>query len=178
MSHSFSLAQIKLLEEYIDENIKKLVDQIQSHIDKNEAFDLHKLVEFCIVDILGDLAYSQSFELQSTQDASRGPRIADHVLITSAMAAWPSMMPTLKKLTPKLPWKWLQEVIKGRDKNIQMANECVTRRLREIGEYRKDDKLPPGQRKDLLTNLIMARDPDTKEHLSDLLLKLESFTFM
>ena len=172
------MAYIKQLEQFLDLNIKFLTDKISSYATDGKAFDLSELIQFYIVDVLGELAFSQSFGLQETGDASRGPRVAEHVFLASTIGAWPAMTATLRRWLPWVPLGSLQRLLGSRQKVIDMARECVGRRLQDLEQARQDDVLAAEQRKDILTNLILARDPDTKERLSRTLLETESFGFM
>lgn len=46
------MAYIKDMENYLDGN------KIQSHINRNETFDLKKILHYYVIDVLSELAFS------------------------------------------------------------------------------------------------------------------------
>lgn len=175
MSHSFSIASVKGMEEYLDENIKILREKIAKLAEEGKAFDLKKLLHYYTIDILGELAFSQSFGVQLSDDESRVPPVIPHTLLGSALGAWPAMTQTLKRWLPRLPHEGLQALFRGRARCAGLAAECVQRRLREVNQDEQKGKV---QRKDILTNLIVARYPETGERIAKVDLEAEAFGMM
>lgn len=178
MSHSFSSSYVKEIEGYLDLNIKISEDKISHLAEKNEAFDLKKLLDFYIVDVLGELAFSQSFGVMPEGDESCMPPVKENSLLGVATGAWTSMAPRLRTLLPKLPIKKMQELVKGRMTCAQLAAQCVQRRLEALKDVEEGSAADTKQRNDLLTNLILARHPDTGERLAMKNLVSEAFGFM
>lgn len=178
MSHSFSSSYVKEMEGYLDLNIKISEDKISHLAEKNEAFDLKKLLDFYIVDVLGELAFSQSFGVMPEGDESCMPLVKENSLLGVATGAWTSMAPRLRTLLPKLPIKKMQELVKGRMTCAQLAAQCVQRRLEALKDVEEGSAADTKQRNDLLTNLILARHPDTGERLAMKNLVSEAFGFM
>ncbi|KZL68515.1 benzoate 4-monooxygenase cytochrome [Colletotrichum incanum] len=175
MSHSFSPTSVKGMEQYLDENIKTLRDKIHKFAKKGEAFDLKKMLHYYTIDVLGELAFSRSFGVQVSDDESRVLPVIPHTLLGSALGAWPAMTKTLKLWLPKLPNQNLQALFAGRAKCAAVAAECVQKRLREVEQDEEKGKV---QRKDILTNLILARHPDTGEKIARTDLEAEAFGMM
>jgi cytochrome P450 len=175
MSHSFSITSIKAAESYLDENVKILRRKIEGYAKANEAFDLKKLFHYYTIDVLGELAFSQSFNVQLTGDESRVPPVKDHTLLGSVTGAWPAMTHTLKAWLPRLPHKYMKSLFKARADCAQLASECVQRRTHDLQDA-KD--MGDAQRKDILTNLILAKHPDTGERISRTDLEAEAFGFL
>jgi hypothetical protein len=176
MSHSFSFSYVKEMEKYLDENIVILRNKISEYCDRGEPFDLKKLLRFYVIDVLGELAFSQSFGIQVADDESLVPPVIEHTLLAAVTGAWPMMTFTLKKWLPRVPHRGLQALFKGRAACASLASHCVRRRMAALKEthYQAVDK----QRKDILTNLILAKDPDTGENLTQTDLETEAFGFM
>lgn len=165
------------MEQYLDENIQILKDKISGYAKRNEVFDLKKVLHYYTIDVLGELAFSQSFGVQVSDDESLVPPVIEHSLLAAATGAWPSMLPTLKRWLPKVPHKGLQKLFKGRADCAALASKCVRKRMTKLNtEGRKDGKSE--QRKDILTNLILAKHPDTGMHLTQTDLETEAFGFM
>lgn len=176
MSHSFSISYVKEMEKYLDENIVILKNKIASYADRGEAFNLKMLVQFYVVDVLGELAFSQSFGIQVADDESLVPPVIEHSLLAAVTGAWPMMTFTLKKWLPKVPHKGLQALFKGRAACASLASRCVKRRIASLEETKSQGS--EEQRKDILTNLILAKDPDTGANLTQTDLETEAFGFM
>ncbi|GLA39194.1 hypothetical protein AnigIFM63309_006526 [Aspergillus niger] len=175
MSHGFSMSYVKEMEQYLDLNIRILRDKIREHSSHNRAFDLKKALHYYVVDVLGELAFSQSFGIQETDDEARVPPVIEHSLLAAVTGAWPAMTATLKKYLPLVPYKPLQQLFAGRKACADLASECVRRRLGDFGGNRMSKS---DDRKDILTNLISAKHPDTGEHLTQTDLETEAFGFI
>ena len=178
MSHSFSMAQVKEFEGFLDINIAILRRRIAEYASSGQAFDLQRLLKHYVVDVLGEIAFGQSFGIQETDDEARIPPVVEHSLLAAVTGAWPSMTRTLKKWLPLVPNDKLRALFAGRKACADTASRCVARRLSALQDYRESGKLPPGERRDLLTNLILARDPETGALLTQTDLETEAFGFM
>lgn len=176
MSHSFSISYVKEMEKYLDENIVILRNKIAGYADRDEAFNLKKLVQFYVVDVLGELAFSKSFGIQVADDESLVPPVIEHSLLAAVTGAWPMMTFTLKKWLPKVPHRGLQALFKGRAACASLASRCVKQRMAALQEAKSQGI--DEQRKDILTNLILAKDPETGEKLTQGDLETEAFGFM
>jgi cytochrome P450 len=178
MSHSFSMANIKEMEQYLDKNIGILKEKISRRAETGEAFDLKKALHYYVVDVLFELAFSQSFGVQKSEDDSQMPPVKAHTLLGSAMGAWPSMTASLRKWLPKLPVRRIQSLFEGRKACVVLASSSVRRRLLDLKSPKNDAAVIKEQRKDLLTSLILAKDPETGRRLTQVDLETEAFGFM
>ncbi|OJJ78810.1 uncharacterized protein ASPGLDRAFT_78014 [Aspergillus glaucus CBS 516.65] len=176
MSHSFSISYVKEMEKYLDMNISILKEKIRKHCQHGEVFDLKKALHYYVIDVLGELAFSQSFEVQETGDESRVPPVVEHSLLAAATGAWPAMTKTLKKWLPLVPHKGLRKLIEGRQTCADLASASVKRRLSGLRGHGGIENGP--ERKDILTNLIKAKDPETGESLTQADLETEAFGFI
>lgn len=176
MSHGFSTNYVKEMERYLDMNISILKEKIRNHCQQGKVFDLKKALHYYVIDVLGELAFSQSFEVQEAGDESRVPPVVEHSLLAAATGAWPGMTKTLKRWLPFVPHKGLQKLIQGRKACADLASASVKRRLSGL-RHNKGIKNGP-ERKDILTNLIKAKNPETGESLTQTDLETEAFGFM
>ncbi|KAH7130960.1 putative benzoate 4-monooxygenase cytochrome P450 [Dactylonectria macrodidyma] len=174
MSHSFSMSYIKGIEQYLDENVKILCDKISGFAERKEVFDLKKVLHYYVIDVLGELAFSQSFGIQISDDESRIPPVVQHSLLGAVTGAWPAMTNTLRAWLPVVPHAGLQALFKARAACAKLAAECVQRRVKDLEGVENAN----GQRKDILTNLILATDPDTGERFTPTDLQAEAFGFI
>lgn len=170
------MAYIKDMENYLDENIQILKEKIQSHINRNEMFDLKKVLHYYVIDVLGELAFSQSFGVQRSDDETRVPPVVEHSLLAAATGSWPMMTMALKKWLPYVPDAGLKKLFAGRKACADLASVSIDRRLADLSTSQNSDG--KAERKDILTNLIKATDPETGEKLTPDDLKTEAFGFM
>lgn len=179
MSHSFSLSYVKEMEQYLDVNIKILRAKITGYCSTNQVFDLKQALQYYVIDTLGELAFSQTFDVQIADDESLVPPVKEHSLLAAATGAWPSMIPTCKKWLPLVPSQWLQNLFAGRRACADLASRCVRKRLEDLETVKGSDNTTLAkQRKDILTNLILAKHPETGENLTQVDLETEAFGFM
>ena len=162
------------MEQYLDDNIKILRDKIEDLACRQEVFDLKKLLHYYTIDVLGELAFSQSFGVQISDDEHLVPPVVEHSLLAAVTGSWPSMTKTLKTWLPLVPHPGLQALFKGRAECAALAAQCVRKRIVELQDVKEDVE----QRNDILTNLILAIDPDTGERLKQSDLEAEAFGFM
>jgi hypothetical protein len=140
MSHSFSMAYIKDMENYLDGNIQILKDEIQSHINRNETFDLKKILHYYVIDVLGELAFSQSFAVQQSDDESRVPPVVEHSLLAAVTGSWPMMTMALKKYLPYVPHAGLKSLFAGRKACADLASVSIDRRLAGLSVAKVSDE--------------------------------------
>lgn len=176
MSHSFAISYVKEMEQYLDENVVILRKRISTYADSGEPFNLKRLLQFYTVDVLGELAFSQSFGVQLADDETLVPPVIEHSLLAAVTGSWPTMIFTLKRWLPKIPHKGLQALFKGRAACASLASRCVQQRISALRETKSQGH--DEQRKDILTNLILAKDPETGESLTQADLETEAFGFM
>jgi len=172
------MSQVKEFEGFLDTNIAILRRRIDAYASSGQVFDLQKLIQHYVVDVLGEIAFGQPFGVQETDDESRIPPVVEHSLLSATTGSWPRMTRTLKKWLPLVPNKQLRALFAGRQACADTASRSVVRRMSALQGYREAGKLPPGERKDLLTNLILARDPETGAFLTQADLETEAFGFM
>jgi Cytochrome P450. len=177
MSHSFSLSYVKEMEQHLDANIRILRGKISSYAATQETFDLKKALHYYVIDTLGELAFSQTFGVQESDDEARVPPVIEHSLLAAVTGAWPMMTARLKRWLPLIPHKGLQALFEGRKACADLASRSVTARLDSVRPKDGSNSSSP-TRKDILTNLILAKHPDTGESLTKTDLETEAFGFM
>ena len=179
MSHSFSMTYVKEMEKYLDMNIKILRQRITQHAHAHETFDLKKALHYYVIDTLGELAFSQAFGVQTaTEPESLVPPVIEHSLLAAATGAWPAMTRLLKAWLPLLPSESLHKLFKGRQACADLASRSVQKRLADLMHVKDDEAAIRSQRTDLLTGLIVAKDPETGARLTQTDLETEAFGFM
>ncbi|GMG26464.1 unnamed protein product [Aspergillus oryzae] len=144
-------------------------------------FELHqgdgrKALHYYMIDVLGELAFSRSFGVQEADDESRIPPVIEHSLLAAVTGAWPTMTMTLKRWLPYMPHAGLRRLFAGRKACADLASSSVQRRLRDLNDG--GSSVGVQNRKDILTNLIKAKHPETGERLTQTDLETEAFGFM
>ncbi|KAL6407021.1 hypothetical protein AUP68_09842 [Ilyonectria robusta] len=168
MAHAFSLQSIRGMESYIDTHLLQLRKNLDHYVKTEEVFDLKELIAFYVLDVLGELAFSRSFNSQVEQDSEKLPPINDHIYLSCLLGMMPEMMPFLKVVAAWTPLPWFQGLFRARKLLKNLTAECVSHRMRE--------KI--SNRKDLLTCLINAVDPETGAILTELDIHTEAFAMI
>lgn len=104
MSHSFSVSYVKEMEHYLDLNINILTEKIASFSSRHEVFDLKRVLHYYTIDVLGELAFSQSFGVQISDNESLVPPVIEHSLLAAVTGAWPARTQLLKIWLAKNPF--------------------------------------------------------------------------
>ena len=168
MSHAFSMNSIREMESFIDTHLQRLLDNLQHLAKTGETFDLKDYISYYVLDVLGELAFSRSFDAQIAQNPAHLPPINDHIYLSCLMGMMPSLMPTFKTIAPRLPIPWFRSLFQARKRLKDLTAECVSRRLQNSNDDRKD----------LLTGLIRAVDPETGAKLTELEINTEAFAML
>ncbi|KAH7247760.1 cytochrome P450 [Fusarium solani] len=168
MAHAFSLQSIKEMEQYIDEHLVQFRRNLDEYSKTGQVFDLKELIAFFVLDVLGDLAFRCQFNSQVDQDASKLPPINDHIFLACLLGMIPDLMPFIKAISPWTPVPWLQQLLAARRDLKNLTAKCVSSRMADTGAARKD----------LITSLINAVDPQTGARLTELDIQTEAFAFI
>ncbi|KAI8240806.1 Cytochrome P450 monooxygenase ACRTS1 [Colletotrichum sp. SAR 10_99] len=134
----------------------------------HQIFDLKELIAFFVLDVLGDLAFRYQFGSQIEKNTLKLPPINDHVFLACLMGMMPNFMPFVKAVSPWIPIPWVQRLLAARQNLKNLTIECVRSRMADPGAARKD----------LITSLINARDPETGSELTELDIQTEAFAFI
>ncbi|EQB59491.1 hypothetical protein CGLO_00096 [Colletotrichum gloeosporioides Cg-14] len=167
-AHSFSLQSIKEMELHIDSHMLKFRKNLDEYSRTHQIFDLKELIAFFVLDVLGDLAFRYQFDSQIEKNTLKLPPINDHIFLACLMGMMPNFMPFVKAVSPWIPIPWVQRLSAARQNLKNLTIECVRSRMADPGAARKD----------LITSLINARDPETGSELTELDIQTEAFAFM
>ncbi|KAI4596307.1 hypothetical protein KJ359_005436 [Pestalotiopsis sp. 9143b] len=94
---------MKDMEMFVDIHLQKLLENLDHCCKTSEVFDLKQFIAFYVLDVLGELAFSRSFDSQIHMDPDRLPPINDHIYLACLMGMVPSMMPIFKAVAPWVP---------------------------------------------------------------------------
>ncbi|KAK6197122.1 hypothetical protein LQW54_010917 [Pestalotiopsis sp. IQ-011] len=168
LAHAFSFTSMKDMEMFVDVHLQKLMENLDHCCKTGEMFDLKQFIAFYVLDVLGELAFSRSFDSQIHMDPDRLPPINDHIYLACLMGMVPSMMPIFKAVAPWVPLPWFRSLFRARRQLKELTADCVARRMLKGTDRRND----------LLTNLINSVDPETGEKLTELEINTEAFAMI
>lgn len=168
MAHAFSMQSIREMEHFVDRHILNFRRNLDRFCDSNEDFDLKDMIAFYVFDVLGELAFSRSFNSQEERNVARLPPINNHIYLACLMGMTPDALPWIKKVLPFIPIPWLQRLFNARAQLRNLTAACVRQRI-EAGS---------SDRKDLLSSLLVAVDPETGSKLTELDINTEAFGMM
>lgn len=166
MAHSFSTSSLTDMESIFDRHVENLRQKLDKYVATGETFDLKKLIAFYGYDVLGELAFNIDFRSQEKNDSENLLPINDHILLGCLYGSLPGIIPWSMKLSTYLPFNWLRTLIKSRQQIRRTVARCV------------EEKASESSAKTLLTNLKMAKDPETGQALSDVEISSEAFGFL
>jgi cytochrome P450 len=171
MAHGFSQKAILDMKDILDGRLTVLCDRLTSFAQTGEAFDLKDAIARYVVDILGEVAFSFSFNAQipgAGEFENVPSAINGHVLMGSIIGELPFQ--TLnKKLLAWSPVRWMREIVSNRKLLRDTCARCVETRIA---------RGPADGRKDLLQSLIQAKDPETGAGLTTVDINTEAFGMM
>lgn len=159
------------MEAVFDRHALNLRAKLERYADTGEIFDLKTIFAFYAYDILGELAFSTQFNSQMRDDPEELPPINDHIFLASLYGSLPSLLPYSMRWSRYLPIPWLQGLLRSRLKIRDTVSECVGKEMRE-------QKDRPDRNKNLLTQLIAAKDPETGARLTEVDVCSEAFGFL
>ncbi|KAK0352568.1 hypothetical protein LTR02_017323 [Friedmanniomyces endolithicus] len=74
---SFAMSYIRDLEPVIDSRYAILRKQLDYFAETGEVFDLRKYITYCIVDVLGELAFGEAMGNQEAADPAKIPPVSE-----------------------------------------------------------------------------------------------------
>jgi len=78
-SNSFSMQSVLGMEIYIDRCMELLIARLDRAATEHETIDLKAWIAYFVLDVLGELAFSKSFDFLKTGSESDMPPIKQHV---------------------------------------------------------------------------------------------------
>ena len=167
MAHSFSAKSLKDMEYILDRHIAVLRQRLDRFVTSGELFDLKDAFAFFTYDMIGEVAFSTQFESQKAANPDNLPPIGDHAMLSCMIGTMSSLLPYSKTIVPWLPSTWVRRLINSRAKLRNQTLNCVNAAMgMEEGN------------KNLLTDLIRAKDPDTGAGLTKADICSEAFGFL
>jgi cytochrome P450 len=156
LAHGFSQVSIQNLEYILDGQLNILLDKIRHYAKAGEDFDLKDSIARYILYILGDVAFSRSFDTQTTRSLEALNAINGHLNLACVIGQLPNQN-IAKTIVAWSRVGWIKRLTKSRANLKAICANHVARRISK-----------PSGRKDLLQSLIDAKDPDTGAKLTEL----------
>jgi cytochrome P450 len=120
LSHAFSQSSILRMEEYIDGCLSQLVDALDRYAHSGEVVDLKSWIRLYIFDVLGELAFSQSFDALKLGNERILPPVSHHVRLGTVLGQIPEYTTQLLKTLAYVPLPWVQRLFNSRAKMAQV----------------------------------------------------------
>lgn len=159
------------MEAVFDRHAINLRTKLEKYADTGEVFDLKTVFAFYAHDVLGELAFSTQFNSQTQDDPAQLPPINDHIFLATLYGSLPSLLPYSMRWSRHLPIRWLQGLLRSRLKIRSTVSACVAKEMSEQKDH-------PDKNKNLLTQLIAAKDPETGVRLTEEDICSEAFGFL
>lgn len=172
MSHGFSAASLKSMEGIFDRHISELRKQIEEYAVSGEQFDLKELIAYYAYDIIGELAFSRDFGTLRSRDPADLPPINDHIFLGCMYGMLPNLLPYSMRLTKYIPLPYVQKMLKSRLRLRNTTAECVAVEMARSKDPQQNTE------KNLLTQLIDAKDPESGAGLTHTDVASEAFGFL
>ena len=96
------------MEGYIDGCLSQLIDAFDNFARRGEVFDLKLWIKLYIFDVLGELAFSQSYGALKVGSDKVLPPIGDHVRLGTVAGQFPQYAAEITKYASRLPIEWIR----------------------------------------------------------------------
>ncbi|KAL4736043.1 cytochrome P450 [Aspergillus similis] len=152
LSHGFAQVSVAKLEPLIDGQMAILIAKLRRYARTGQAFDLKHALSLYVLDILGEVAFAKSFDVQHTEDNEKLHAINDHLLLAGVIGELPCQNFT-KFLSRFSPVPWMRRLMKSRNKLKGICAGCVRFKIENLEATKS--------RPDLLRSLVEATDPES-----------------
>lgn len=157
---------IQKLEPLIEKQMQILIKKFRVYAETGEAFDLKNAISLYVLDILGEVAFGKSFNVQAKGESEEIKAIEDHLLLSGVIGELPLQSIT-KLLSRMSPVPWMRQLMKSRNRLKEICSKCVKSKM---GSHEN--------RPDLLKSLVEATDPETKSRLTEQEINSEAFAVL
>lgn len=163
----FSDSYLRKMEVYIDSRYAVLRRQLDGFARSGEVFDLRKYITYCIVDILGELAFGSDLGNQAAADPAKIPPVSDALYgaILAGQIPWAAEIITF--VATHMPLKKIKKLMEGRDHIMEVAVRNFQARAKK-----------PIERDDMLGRIMAAQEEKTGEPLTTAQVLAEAFTLV
>ena len=163
----FSMISIRSMEGIIDSRYAILRQQLDRFAKSGETFDLRRYITYCIVDILGELAFGEAFDNQVTEDPGKIPPVSEALWGSCLAGQAPWSASLFAWMRDNMPSPQVREVLAAL--NLMTPIAVKTIKQREAKQL---------QRPDILGKLMAAREEKTGKPLTTEQIVAESVTLI
>ncbi|KAK4506182.1 hypothetical protein PRZ48_004147 [Zasmidium cellare] len=168
--NNFTPTAIRSYESIVDGQYAILRRRLDRFAESGETFDLRKYITYCIVDILGELAFSEAFGNQQDEDPKKIPRVSEALWSCCIAGSMPSMAGVFEWLKDNLPQSAeVAELLEGRNVIFRLASTNIEKRSK---------KLNLDERPDMLGRIIAASEEGTGTKLTQEQIMAEAITLV
>ncbi|KAI0146377.1 cytochrome P450 [Xylariaceae sp. FL1272] len=167
LGHAFSLTSLKEQEGLIIETIDRFIELVKTKTcTQGEIFDISKGYEKMAFDIIGDLAFGQTFGALESDETHPWIATLLGALTKGAMADTFKRFPAAARILGVVARKQITKLYADTTTNEQMAIDLVEKRIKT-----------QTSRKDFMSRILEHRD-DERHKVSDLQLAAHSWDFV
>ena len=143
-----------------------LIKHLKGFANTNQIVDMKSLISCFVLDVLGEVAFSRSFNAQAIGRADEIPAINDHIFLACIVGEL-SCQNFWKTLIAWSPIQWIRRLAKSRAHLKSTCANCVSHKISNASH-----------RPDLLQSLLNAKDPETGLKLTELEINTEAFAML
>jgi cytochrome P450 len=129
---------IREMEPIMDSRYAILRRQLDHFAASGETFDLREYITYCIVDILGELAFGEALGNQEAEDPKQIPPVSEALYASCIAGAAPWAAPLLSKLAPLFIAAKVKSLLTARKRLLDLAAKNIKARSEKSDYDRKD----------------------------------------
>jgi benzoate 4-monooxygenase len=178
MSHGFSTATFTKMEYLFNRHASVMIHKLDIYAETGKPFDLNTIFKFYSQDTNSELSFSKQYHLQEQGDLIKLPPMNLYSTVAKCYGYIPGLRPVVEKYGPHLPYlSWLlrSRGLLIKDAVIYSKMEFEKRRLKHAEKTFDDDD---ERRINLLTSMVMAKDPETGKQLEVIDIAGEAMSFI
>lgn len=162
-----SMPSIRSMEYMMDSRYAVLRQHLDRFAKSGETFDLRHYITYCIVDVLGELAFSQPFDNQLSEDPAKIPPVSEALWGSCVAGQVPWAAEGFSYVRDRLPVPQVRRILAALDLMVPIAVKNI--------QLRAEKKL---DRDDILGKLIAAREEKSGQPLTVQQIVAESVTLI
>lgn len=175
VAHGFSAQTLYQFEPLIDQTIEKFMNKMDEFAKTNEPFDIYFWFELFTMDLMGELAFGNSF---GVLEAGKPARYSTLVELSQRFGNISGVLPFGKynvKILSWVPLPYIQNLWKARVEYLEYARQALEKRFQD----NRSQILPSGKpRQDIMQRFIEAQDPETGRRMDFPELRAEASSLM
>lgn len=175
VAHSFSMQSLYHFEPYADTTIGIFLRKMDEFANTGQPFDIYFWFELFTMDLMGELAFGQSF---GTLKAGQPARYSKLVELSQRFANLSGMLPFGKynvQVLSCVPLPYIQSLWRARLEYLEYARKALEKRFQDNRRQISSSGKP---RQDIMQRFIEAQDPETSARMDFPELRAEASSLM